>query len=519
MKKLVLILLLLSTSAFAAGTFTISGETDSSVIKMTRIYNAATSYNYGGAVLSYVLWDDASAIVKTLFHVTTLADSMRHVQTDSGSIVWDSALVTFTTGATNAGSGIVGFYKLKRAWGEGASTGAVAEGASWVCSDSTSSAHTHWGTAGCDNTTNDRSGTVEVRTTTLAGGTNTAFTVPISGATVGDTLGGTATGGLGVVLQATKATDVITTITIHSDDASTANRAYRPKIVVYYHRMEAVNPKSFAITSAAAEDIAATFIDTTTKDVNLGLVNTLEIGRGYSSLKYRNKRILLRFEKMIDSLRTYLASDTGVWTIDSGRIILNVAVAPETADSLKLSIIRLKSGVGTNSRHFSEGIGEGIGGYGATWDSCAMRETGGTGIGKLPWTTNGAKGSADTVGGVIEEIGWLTPANAAVGADVSWKMTTASLTDTTTDTTAAKYPGWLIWTTGYATAAGNTAQVINFDSDDAADATERPKLSVYLTNTKNIIAPAAPSTLNARANSTLVGTRGTNTGGSVRGKQ
>jgi hypothetical protein len=427
-----------------------------------------------------------------------MADSMRKVRTDSGIVFWDSAFVTLTISeAASANNTPIALYKLKRAWGEGVQTGATGTGVTWVNADSTSgNAATTWGTAGCNNTTSDRSATAEGASVVIALNQTGAVNLPVSGATVTDTLGN-----LGLLLKIVSGSGYVT---FHSEDAATANRAYRIKITVYYHPLlfpakQAVdtNSYSFILKDLPSADVAMAYIDTALNNImNTGASVLSLVGRGYVSTKRKTKEIVLRFETLVPTYDEIFATDTGVWIIDSGRITLNVGAAMETADSLKLAIKRLKSGVDAASRHFLEGTQDELEGAGVSWDS-----VGGT----LVWTTAGARGAADTIGGIIEETGWLTPANAGLNADISWKMTAASLTDITVDTTTAQYPGWIIYPTAYAVAAANNSQYMGFDSDDAADITERPRIQIWLRNIRNLVEASAIMTV--RGTNTAVGAR------------
>jgi len=233
-----------------------------------------------------------------------------------------------------------------------------------------------------------------------------------------------------------------------------------------------VTQYSFTITSAAAADIAAASLNGGSLQQNNGISATMTTGKVSDS----DNRDVLRFEKLIDSIRAYLALDSGAWTLDSGRTILNCSATPGSNDSLKIGIIRLKSG-----RLFVEGVTSLAIGYGVTYDSCVAKYTStNTGI---DWTTNGAMGSNDTTGGIIDSSALLGPAAPAAGGDVSWKIRTVDLADTT------NYSGWLLFTMWYGTGTTTaTSQRIIWDSDDATTAGNRPILNVYLTNTKYLVA-------------------------------
>jgi len=242
---------------------------------------------------------------------------------------------------------------------------------------------------------------------------------------------------------------------------------------------------SFTITSAAAADIAMSGLETAFPQENSGASTSAPIGKAGGS----DRRFVLRFEKLLDSLRVRINSDTGTWTIDSGRTILNCASALQTNDSVKVGMIRLKSG-----RAFVEGIASASTGYGVTHDSCVAKyNSANTGI---DWTTNGAQGANDTTGGIIDSTALLSPALTVINTDISWKLRTVDLADTT------NFSGWLFFAMWYGTGTTTpTTQQFSFDSDDATDATERPVLKVYLTNVKNTTA----ATTSPRRRKMLIG--------------
>jgi hypothetical protein len=252
----------------------------------------------------------------------------------------------------------------------------------------------------------------------------------------------------------------------------------------------------FKDSANTAANIAGAYLRSTTANqaYNYGTQTTLVVG--FNSLTdYRES--VLRFEKLLDSLRVYLSSDTGTWTIDSGRATLNCAVTLGTDDSLVLGMVRLKSG-----RLFEEGTG--ATNTGVSWDHYT---------GTTHWDTDGGLGTNDTTGGIIDSTVMLGPAAPAADGKVSFKLRAVDLADTT------NYSGWLIYYmyTGLGETTPST-QVISFDSDDATEASERPMLKVYLTK-KQCPSCGLVTTLNARGTNTMSGYRGTNTGGSVRGKQ
>jgi len=239
-----------------------------------------------------------------------------------------------------------------------------------------------------------------------------------------------------------------------------------------------VTQYSFTITSANAAYIAASEITAGSLQNNYGVKTTCNVGKLASG---GDQRTALRFEKLIDSIRTKVNSDTGTWVLDSGRVILNCYSALGTDDSVKIGIIRLKTG-----RLFVEGVANNAVGYGITYDSCVAKYTSGeTGI---DWTTNGAAGSNDTVGGIIDSSALLGPAAPAAGGDISWKIRTVDLADTT------NYSGWLLFTMWYGIGTTTaTSQRIIWSSDDNTTAGDRPILNVYLTNTKYLTAGTTSS--------------------------
>ena len=241
-----------------------------------------------------------------------------------------------------------------------------------------------------------------------------------------------------------------------------------------------VTAKSFSITSAAVAGIANTELSNTTETGNFGAMNVFNIGKSTA-----DRRAVLRFENLKDSLRVYINADTGSWVLDSGRTIITCSTTPGTNDSMIIGLIRLKSG-----RAFTEGVSSGSAGTaGARYDSCTAAVA--AGYTKIGWTTAGGAGSDDTTGGIIDSFYWagtnpgwlLGPAAPAANGTVSAKIRTADLADTSTDS----YPGWLIWPIRYGAGGSSTAtQRIIFNSDDASTAGYRPSITVYLTNTKQL---------------------------------
>ena len=254
MKRYILLFLLLLTGlAFGAtGSIAITSPA-ASLVDCTVIDNETDykNYNFGASpYIAVALWE-AGVPQVTLLRFNTLADSMRHVvASDAGTAVtWDSAIVTFTL--RNSGfldlaaneTTFVAFYKLRRAFGEGtvsADYGGAGLGCSYLRADSTAGARVLWGTAGCLNTSNDRYATKEtiasrsIDTRLVYGQTTGTITVPISGATVTDTLGGTVAGGLGVVLDVVRTAPSNNTFyhEFASDDLAIASG--RPAITAYW---------------------------------------------------------------------------------------------------------------------------------------------------------------------------------------------------------------------------------------------------------------------------------------------
>ena len=254
MKRYILLFLLLLTGlAFGAtGSITITSPAASIVncVTMDR-ENYYKNFNYGASqYIGVGLWE-AGVPQVTLLRFNTLADSMRHVvASDAGTAVtWDSAIVTFTLRASAYlpleanETTFVAFYKLRRAFGEGtvsADYGGEGLGCSYLRADSTEGARVLWGTSGCLSTTTDRYSTKEtiasrsIDTRLVYAQTTGTITVPISGATVTDTLGGTVTGGLGVVLDVVRTAPSNNTFyhEMFSDDQATASN--HPAITAYW---------------------------------------------------------------------------------------------------------------------------------------------------------------------------------------------------------------------------------------------------------------------------------------------
>lgn len=210
------------------------------------------------------------------------------------------------------------------------------------------------------------------------------------------------------------------------------------------------------------------------------------------------QRSLLAFRKKIDSLRTYLGIDTGIVSIDSGKIGLTIGIAITGSQRLKVALVRLRSGVGTASRHFIEGCGfvynDSI--YGARWDYCVAKANAGDWLAELPWTAPGARGAGDTAGGVIDYV-WIDSSN-HTDSKVYFNLDAAALSDTATDTTASRSPGYLLYladTSGFQSQPITTwGGLFSLCTGDVAQATDycdsiqfSPELTVYISFEQNIV--------------------------------
>jgi hypothetical protein len=493
-RLLFLFVLLTAAHCLAAGSFTITGNAD--VMKMGQIRSSFSTYNYGASTTEKIGRSGEPAdTYYVAYDFTTTIDSIRKVISDSGLIVIDSGIVSFTmsSAASIAAGGDFVSYPIKRAtWVEGTQTGAAGN----CCWDSAATG-VAWGTKGCANTTSDRGATKESvasgRGDTHVDNAQTGtITTGISGASLSDT--NNVHGYLFTLL-----TNTTGYITIYTDDGTT-----KPTVTVYY-----TPRRSFTIYQGLPADIACTYIDTgatTAPNKNHGVGSSVIVGKssGYE------RRILLNFLRMLDTIRIFTSSGTGTWHLDTGRVVANVSTfgAVSSNDTLKAGMIRLKSG-----KSFVEGLGNLAGQVktGATWDSCTQRgDTTGMGVQTyIDWDTTGgnrqgARGANDTTGGIMDSSILLVAASTAADADISWGIPSAALADS-----AGGY-NWLIFPVWYATAdAGNTTQLILFDSDDVtADPTERPSVTVYLSYTP----PAG--ILNARGSNSKSGIRGSQSGGS-----
>ncbi len=251
MKRLFPILVFLFSSTVLGGSYTISspGATDCRATFINgRSGKSLTNFGQVNFVRSGYYYGE----IRGLIDFEALADSMRQVVNDSGSVTWDSAIVGLTHYNVTApdDSIYVSVYKVIRMWEEGLGDGALGSGKDTcgACWDSANAAGysgcsgtaADWGTDGCDNTGNDRSSTRETfgshaDSILIHDGISTGTPVDfyISGSTVTDTLGE------GLIFipvdygDPSPPTNNPCIATFYSDDYTTiASR--QPKITVYY---------------------------------------------------------------------------------------------------------------------------------------------------------------------------------------------------------------------------------------------------------------------------------------------
>ena len=140
----------------------------------------------------------------------------------------DSATLTLTcTGQSSTGSNTINAYKLLRAWSEGKeSTYVLNADSSWNYSDYS----TAWGTAGADNTTNDRSSSSMGSVAIGDACANQTHTISLDTATVSGWINAPVTN-LGFILIGDESTNDSSKI-FGSAENSTAS--YRPKLTIAY---------------------------------------------------------------------------------------------------------------------------------------------------------------------------------------------------------------------------------------------------------------------------------------------
>lgn len=239
---ILLVLCAVSISKAGAGSFTIVGATTQAASKIegTYINNVATNRNYGADPTTYLGKTDAGSNPRrALYNFTTLIDSMRAIgatyQMDSGRLY----LVVQTT-PTAGDSIFAAIFAMKRAWAVGVGTASNSDtcGVTWDSANATSwggcsGTPAAWGTAGCDNTTNDRSATRESDSVLITAGVGDKFdtiSFGITGATIADTVN---VHGLIIIALAYGANDGVGSI-VQFFDNSTETGHIEPRGVFYY---------------------------------------------------------------------------------------------------------------------------------------------------------------------------------------------------------------------------------------------------------------------------------------------
>jgi hypothetical protein len=215
--------------------------------------------------------------------------------------------------------------------------------------------------------------------------------------------------------------------------------------------------KSFTIQNdSSVADVQFTQIGESTNNSAWGRVPDIDIAIwkvGAITKVPKDNRVVGRFEHAYDSLAALLASDTGVITIDSGKIGLIIYEAGDPEDQWKMGVGILRPGQGMNSRHFQKGNGASLGDSGGvTFDACVAPYNSPS-LDSLPWTTPGAKAATDTLGGVIWESPWQTTETDTAGGRFyfllpGWSI--EAMFDSSTsakDTTAAHYAGHVFYIT------------------------------------------------------------------------
>jgi hypothetical protein len=215
-------------------TLSFTTSTATAAIYNTHIYQYAPTTNYGTVTTTLVGIATASREYKSLLWLPPLDDTIKAIvarRVAAGGIltIIDSGLVTYHLSAEGLGTGeteTIEFYKVKVGWDE--------DGVTWNTIDGID----NWGTAGCNNTTSDRSATTETivsrSATTVANGASAGdhIIVPISGTSVSDTL---TDKGYILTQTALSGGDGLGNITLKSDDDATASN--RPSVTVYYRNM------------------------------------------------------------------------------------------------------------------------------------------------------------------------------------------------------------------------------------------------------------------------------------------
>jgi hypothetical protein len=277
-------------------------------------------------------------------------------------------------------------------------------------------------------------------------------------------------------------------------------------------------PISFTIEKDSSRSAISTTMISTMSEPNDPWMSVadMDVFNAHDNFGLWESRSVIRFEKLIDSLRMMIAAHPSI-VIDSGKIVLTIENYGTALDSVKMGIIRLASGQGSASRHFERGNGQYLANPdsgGVTWNMCVDKYLS-PWLTDLAWSAAGAKGAGDTVGGMIGETPWLTVAD-STGDKVTWKLTGASIVaafDSSTsakDTTAARYPGWLLYITDAIdsdTSIGKTFctgyyGVANYCNYSGCE----PTLTVYMTYME-------PATVGRTGNNAM--NIGRNTGGTL----
>jgi hypothetical protein len=214
------------TAGYVAGTSTLTLQPDATTGKDCCLEQGGPTYNTGAYNKGWIGWYGAAGNYRCLFQfdVTSIPTT---------ATVLSAILTLYREGNDGTTVYSYGAYKLVRAWVEGTGVDSVTgDGADW----NTYNGVNNWGTAGCDNTSTDRSSSAE-DAHAINYATDNTWSIPV----MTQDWVTTPANNKGVLIATTDVYSAQGYLTVYTSDYTTP--AKRPQLVVTYTTPDIAHPQ------------------------------------------------------------------------------------------------------------------------------------------------------------------------------------------------------------------------------------------------------------------------------------